>query len=727
MAKNGKSSHIPKKEIIAVILFFSSIFLLFSIVAPVYSGVVGQFLYKNFMNLFGYASYSIPIVFLIGSWRLFVEEDTNWVYKFVGVTIFLLSSSSLFSLISKSFSRPEMGGLIGGFISGVLLKLFGSLGAYIVNSLLITVSLVMLINFSMTSFVDALKKMFMGLVAMFKESLEELKDSFEEDEEVKSKKKNRELAKEFVKPNIVKALDKKLDEKKEEIKKEEKPNPIKITYPKEKEVIHEKEEEKEIKVVSPQEYILPSPSLLKKPVNTGIKVSDAELEENARILQHALQSFDVDAKVVNIQPGPVITRYEIELSPGVKVNAITSLSNDICLAMKAQSVRILAPIPGKSAVGVEVPNSHTQPVLFREMVESMEYKNSNSKLSFAIGKSVSGETCVADIGAMPHLLVAGATGSGKSVCVNTLIMSILYKAKPNEVKFILVDPKMVELSYYKDMPHLYNPVITNPREASKTLQGIVALMEKRYKRFAEEGVRNIESYNKKMEVSKGEKEFYLVVIIDELADLMLVASRDVEESIVRLTQKARAVGIHVVLATQRPSVDVITGIIKANLPSRIAFQVLSKTDSRVIIDSNGAEDLIGKGDMLYLGNGAAKPSRIQGAYLSEKEVQNVLDFIKAQGSPDYSSAKAELVVKNIDEDEKDQKSNEQFRRALELVVERKKISYDLLRANGFSGPKATDIISVMEMKGFIQKPGGSNKWEIYYDAISEYMGSGDNA
>ena len=333
--------------------------------------------------------------------------------------------------------------------------------------------------------------------------------------------------------------------------------------------------------------------------------------------------------------GPAITRFEMKPDVGVKVSKVLNLSDDIMLSMAAKNVRIEAPIPGKSLIGIELPNEENTAVMFRDLIESQEFKKADSKLSFAVGKGLSGETVVADIGKMPHLLIAGATGSGKSVCINTLIMSILYKARPDEVKLIMVDPKVVELSVYNGIPHLMVPVVTDPKQASEALKWGVVEMDDRYNKFAEFGVRDLNGYNKKVQsmTDVPEQDRYkvlprIIIIVDELADLMMVASKEVEESICRIAQKARAAGIHLVIATQRPSVDVVTGLIKANMPSRIAFSVSSGTDSRTILDMVGAEKLLGKGDMLFYPQGYTKPARVQGAFVSDQEVNDVVDFLK---------------------------------------------------------------------------------------------------
>ena len=393
-------------------------------------------------------------------------------------------------------------------------------------------------------------------------------------------------------------------------------------------------------------YVFPPLDLLTKPTR-GRGGSNTEVKETAAKLQQTLHNFGVNVNVTNVSCGPAVTRYELTPEQGVKVSRIVNLSDDIKLNLAASDIRIEAPIPGKSAVGIEVPNKENSTVLLRELLESEEFKNAKSNLSFAVGKDIAGKVVVADIGKMPHLLIAGATGSGKSVCINTLIMSILYKADPEDVKLIMIDPKVVELSVYNGIPHLFIPVVTDPKKASGALNWGVAEMTDRYQKFAECGVRDLKGYNERIaqltdvpEEQRPKKLPQIVIIVDELADLMMVAPGEVEDAICRLAQLARAAGIHLIIATQRPSVNVITGLIKANMPSRIAFSVTSGVDSRTIIDMNGAEKLLGKGDMLFYPQGYQKPARVQGAFVSDKEVSNVTDFLTQKN--DVSGYKQEM-------------------------------------------------------------------------------------
>ena len=460
--------------------------------------------------------------------------------------------------------------------------------------------------------------------------------------------------------------------------------------------------------------------------------SDAHLRKTAQKLQDTLHNFGVNVTVTNVSCGPTVTRYELQPEMGVKVSKIVGLSDDIKLNLATPDIRIEAPIPGKAAVGIEVPNKENSPVMLRDLLQSDEFKNAKSKLSFAAGKDIAGKPVVADIAKMPHLLIAGATGSGKSVCINTLIISILYKATPDEVRLIMIDPKVVELSVYNGIPHLFIPVVTDPKKAAGALNWAVSEMTSRYNAFAEYGVRNLGEYNKKvanMRVPEGEKAPekmpQIVIIVDELADLMMVASNDVEEAICRLAQLARAAGIHLVIATQRPSVNVITGLIKANMPSRIAFSVTSGTDSRTILDMNGAEKLLGKGDMLFHPQGAPKPIRVQGAFVSDKEVSDVVEFIKEQN--ETASYNEEIVqkvdsmqassggttVSISDADAQDDGRDAYFDEAAQIIVDKEKASIGMLQRYlkvGFN--RAARIMDQLEEAGIVGPEEGTKPRKV---------------
>ena len=455
-------------------------------------------------------------------------------------------------------------------------------------------------------------------------------------------------------------------------------------------------------------YMIPPISLLKAPVQKiSSTTSEKAVKNNAKLLEETLLSFGVSARVLQVSRGPVITRYELQPAPGVKVSRIVSLADDIALNLAAPGVRIEAPIPGKAAVGIEVPNKDVAPVVLREVLESDSFFNHPSKVAFALGKDIAGNNIIADIAKMPHVLIAGATGSGKSVCINSLITSILYKATPDEVRLIMIDPKVVELSSYNGIPHLMIPVVTDPRKAAGALNWAVQEMVNRYKTFAEKGVRDMERYNE--QVAEGENKLpQIVVIIDELADLMMVAPGDVEDAICRLAQMARAAGIHLVIATQRPSVDVITGVIKANIPSRIAFAVSSQTDSRTILDMGGAEKLLGRGDMLFYPSGSGKPKRVQGAFITEKEVEAIVSCIKSQNEgPQYNMKVLEEAAADLDGEDSDF-ADELLPDAIEVVVDAGQASISMIQRRLRVGyARAARLVDEMEVRGLVSGFDGS--------------------
>ena len=459
--------------------------------------------------------------------------------------------------------------------------------------------------------------------------------------------------------------------------------------------------------------------LLDEPPRIVEKKIKEDLAVSSRILEETLQDFGIDVKVTQVEQGPAITRYELEPASGVKVTRITSLSDDIALAMKAHSVRVVAPIPGKARVGVEVPNVVTSMVYLKEVLQSDRFVKSRSKLNLALGKDIAGNSVICDLAGMPHLLIAGTTGSGKTVCVNCIILSMIYNAAPDELKFILIDPKMVELAMFNKLPHLLCPVLTNPKKVSAALNWVVELMEKRYKLFAKLGVRNIEGFNQKSAKEKIEEDMpeklpYIVVVIDELADLMAIASQDIEGAITRLAQLSRAVGIHIILATQRPSVDVITGVIKANFPARISFKVASKVDSRTVLDMNGADKLLGRGDMLFIEPGAAKPVRAQGSLVSDKEIERVVGFISSQVPAQYED---ELLM--AQEKKKAYAAEEQdelYDEAAKLILESGLASVSFLQRRMKLGHmRAARLIDAMEIEGIVGPYQGSKPREILVD------------
>ncbi|PAE14957.1 cell division protein FtsK [Virgibacillus sp. 7505] len=457
-------------------------------------------------------------------------------------------------------------------------------------------------------------------------------------------------------------------------------------------------------------FAKPPMHLLNDPVEQTIE-NDAWVDQQSQLLETTLEHFNVNAHVVNAMQGPSVTRFEVQPDLGVKVSKIKSLTDDIKLNMAAKDIRMEAPIPGKNAIGIEVPNAVSKQVGLQEILETEDFQGNSSPLSVGLGLNISGNPIVTNLQKMPHGLIAGATGSGKSVCINTILLSLLYKANHKQVKFLLIDPKMVELAPYNDLPHLVSPVITDTKAATAALKWAVNEMEERYMKFVGEGVRDIGRYNEKLDKQGryADKMPYLVIVIDELADLMMVAPQDVEDSICRIAQKARAAGIHLLLATQRPSVDVITGLIKANIPTRIAFSVSSAIDSRTIIDNNGAEKLLGKGDMLFIENGARQAQRIQGAFVSDEEIERVVQYVKQTAPPEYLFQHEDLLERRESEEDED----ELYRDAVEFVIEHNSASASLLQRRFKIGyNRAARLIDHMEMRGVISEQKGSKPRDV---------------
>ena len=512
-----------------------------------------------------------------------------------------------------------------------------------------------------------------------------------------------------------------------------------------------------------QGYTLPSPNFLDSSDGQHTKIDRGILEANSLVLQKKLADFDVEGKVVAVRPGPVITMFEFDPAPGVKVRRIVTLADDLSMALRAVSVRILAPIPGESVVGIEIPNSRREQVLLKEVIDADAFQNAESKVTLALGKDISGSPFIADLSRMPHLLVAGATGTGKSISINAMILSILYKATPQDVQFIMIDPKMLELTVYENLPHLLVPVVTDPKKAAAALFWAMEEMDRRYRLMRDRGARSIDSYNRLIEKEMSDKhkvidlkepeEFQdeskeesqeklgaenemggdlgeenplvherlprIVIIVDELADLMMSVGRDIEEYITRLAQKARAAGIHLILATQRPSVDVITGLIKANFPARISFQVTTRVDSRTILDSIGAERLLGDGDMLYLPPGTARVVRVHGAYVSDQDIHKVVEFIKKQAKPRYRpevfAAKKEIEAGEMDEDD-----DEMYESAVQLVTDSQQASISMVQRRlrvGYN--RAARMIEQMEREGIVGPAEGGKSREVYARKVNE--------
>ena len=750
--------------------------ILISVLIYAESGYIGILLSDFLGGMFGIIKYVLPIGSFAVAIKMACKDDDGYlsskIFQYTLLLIFISVILSVYEIyngainIEQNFSEIVKdayqlgennlgGGALGTIAAVPLFKLFGRIGTVILS---IGVSLIL---FASTFGIDI-----SGIISNWiQKGVDKRKEKYEarleeNDDEVEEKHKEK------IKPQKVKEGKKAYIELEEEPKEEQikinlngrdieeepkgrkkfkhgKDDLVPLGMEKEKttnndpdyienNLFKQEEEKKEEKVkevlqlehavvVEDEHYEYPPVELLSKGSKKAIKGGAKALTDVATKLQKTLYSFGVQAKVENVSVGPAITRYELKPAEGVRVSKIANLADDIALNLAAETIRIEAPIPGKQAVGIEVPNKEKEMVSLREVVESEEFENSKSKLSVALGKDVAGQIIIADIAKMPHALIAGATGSGKSVCINTIITSIIYKAKPSEVKLVMVDPKVVELSVYNGIPHLLIPVVTDPKKAAGALAWAVQEMDNRYNVFAQKGVRDLKGYNALIEKENGQGKLpQIVIIIDELADLMMVAAKEVEDSICRLAQKARAAGMHLIIATQRPSVDVITGIIKANIPSRIAFSVSSQVDSRTILDQIGAEKLLGKGDMLYFPSGAPKPTRIQGAFVSDDEVEKIVSFVKSNGEAQYSEDILETIEnsnkpeKELKEDgDPDDDTDPFLMDAIDVVVETGQASTTFIQRKFKVGyARAGRIIDQLEERGIISGYQGSKPRQV---------------
>jgi S-DNA-T family DNA segregation ATPase FtsK/SpoIIIE len=680
------------------------------------AGVAGSYLADIFFQIFGLTAFFWPLVLAFLALKLILSSEislpplkvVSWMGLFLTVNGLLSLGLGKISILGGTF---DSGGALGRIIAHTGERFLNLTGAALLLALALVVCMMVITNLSWM-------EVSQGVSQLYFSTLEKWQD-------------------------FLKARRKKKKEEAKEAKKLKEPIPPVIVDqsvepPKEKPPVVVREKQEHFPFLDFRgSYVLPPLSLLENPEQKEVKVDRESLLANAKILEKRLSDFGVEGKVVEVRPGPVITMYEYEPAPGVKINKIVGLSDDLALALRAISVRIVAPIPGKAAVGIEIPNSIREPVYLKDLLVAEDFFNSESKLSLALGKDIFGTPFVTNLGKMPHLLVAGATGTGKSVSLNSMVCSVLYKADPEEVKFLMIDPKRLELSIYDGIPHLLHPVVFDPKEAAMVLRWATQEMEVRYRLMAEKGVRNIERYNQKVEKEKkeqrkkpslpltpeGEKAEgqggepaqplpYIVIVIDELADLMMVSARDVEASLTRLAQMARAAGIHLLLATQRPSVDVLTGVIKANFPTRISFQVSSKTDSRTILDANGAEHLLGSGDMLFLPPGTSRLTRVHGAYVSEVEILRVVEHWKKQGRPvyDQSILEAKEGTPEADADGYD----EMYDQAVALVTDTRQASISMIQRRlrvGYN--RAARMIEKMEQEGVVGPADGSKPREVY--------------
>jgi len=676
-----------------------------------YGGLVGSYLSDGMLRIFGMTSYLVSVLLVLFSFKLFHGGKFGMVFSpvfgFIGL-VFAISAllAAKYGTVSSPGVDFNAGGLLGKSSLKVLYFYLNQMGTNIVLVVILLISLMVTFDVSLVALVKRLAILLSSTLLRLKTFIVVGMGRLRRKKAVTKHKKT------GVSRNIPVISD-------EIGQKEEKKQNDQVSF----EFLH-----------SEGTFVLPSLDLLDKAEIRNTRMKKESLIMNSRILEKKLADFGVEGSVTEVKPGPVITMYELEPASGVKINKITNLSDDLALALKARSVRIVAPIPGKAAIGIEIPNYERESVCLRDVLDSEEFLESKYKLPIVLGKNIAGRPVITDLARMPHLLIAGTTGSGKSVSLNAMICSILFKTAPDEVKFIMIDPKRLELSGYEGIPHLLNPVVTNPKEASQVLKWTVDEMERRYAAIADVGVKSIERYNRLVEKEQiaikkqmsglsspvsGEKTAtvpeklpYIIVVIDELADLMMVAQRNVETSLARLAQMARAAGIHLILATQRPSVDVITGIIKANFPTRISFKVSSKVDSRTILDQLGAEKLLGAGDMLFMPPGTSKLMRIHGAFVSDKEITKIVDFIKRQGSPLYDKS-----ISSYSPEREGAKTGEEFDEkydeAVELVTDLGQASISLVQRYMKIGyNRAARIVEKMEAEGVVGPSDGAKPRKV---------------
>lgn len=779
--KKGSESVEKKGDVKAVLYIAIGILLSFSTYTDL-AGVLSVISRKTMYSMFGVIVYLIPLYLVyFGIDTVRSKGTIRYSRRFFSVTVLAIvvwlfcstmsiqfmsgsayNNESFLEMIKKlNFSNNYSlhGGFFGFLITYPLSKLIGYIGSYILYSTLFLIGMILLMDITLYDIYVKIKKMITGFIGVGFSKSNVKKENIRKKRE---KSINNDTIEVIVpdgkneKDEFIKGINNKiqildfmrnselqdvnplqnfnLDDTEVYTKNSTVDSEINNSKKNSKKLSHEdkdvvsKEIEHSINEVGEtikKDYLFPSMDLLN--INSKLKLKNEDkkdLIENANKLEETLSNFGVEAKVVQVTKGPSVTRFELQPSPGVKVSKIVNLQDDIALGLAANGVRMEAPIPGKAAIGIEVPNKKQSPVFLREVLDSKEFTNTNKNLAFALGKDITGKCIVGDLSKMPHMLIAGATGSGKSVCINSLIISLLYKYSPEQVKLLMVDPKVVELSVYNGIPHLLIPVVTDPKKAAGALNWAVNEMNKRYNLFSQMKVKNIESYNKLFDKGEiQEKLPYIVVIVDELADLMMACPNDVEDYICRLAQMARAAGMHLIIATQRPSVDVITGVIKANIPSRVSFAVSSGTDSRTILDQVGAEKLLGRGDMLYYPIGENKPIRVQGAFISEEEVENVVEFIKQSDEDiDYSEdilnhinneVTTEAVITN--------EGDELLEEAIKIVVEYQQASTSFIQRKlrvGFN--RASRIMDELEERGVISEKDGSKPRQVLIEKEDIY-------
>ncbi len=755
--KNRKRQPMPMLayEVIGLVLLGISVLMVFQL------GVIGKMFYNMAEFIAGYMAFLIPLALVCVA--VYVMVKRAWPKPRAKVAIgsgFVLIGTLLIchliwaagsilpitssNVISETIRHTQMtgtiwstylatgGGIIGAFLYSVLHVLFDTAGTWVVAIILLSIGAIILTGKAAAPFIaekiPSARPAIDALVSRFqREKPKQLRAPRKKSEPEQVLEINESLAYEqedeeeedlLYRPKQEEPIISAFTENVKPKQAEAKPEPVAEAETGEIQLMSTAEE------LENEEYQLPPLSLLTLPPHHDQSGEYSGIQKNAKKLEKTFQSFGVRAKVTQVHLGPAVTKYEVLPDTGVKVSKIVSLHDDLALALAARDIRIEAPIPGKSAIGIEVPNTEVSIVSLREVLESEENNRPDAKLLFALGRDVTGQAVMTELNKMPHLLVAGSTGSGKSVCINGIITSIIMRAKPHEVKMMMIDPKMVELNVYNGIPHLLAPVVTDPRKAAQALKKIVSEMERRYELFSHTGTRNIEGYNEYVRVFNEENEDkhpklpFIVVIVDELADLMMVASNEVEDAITRLAQMARAAGIHLIIATQRTSVNVITGVIKANIPSRISFAVSSSIDSRTILDMGGAEKLLGRGDMLFLGAGQSKPVRVQGAFLSDSEVEKIVDFVIEQQKAQYQE---DMIPSEIDETKIDEETDEIYDEAVQLVTEMQTASVSMLQRRfrvGYS--RAARIIDQMEQRGVVGPYEGSKPRTVLVPKQEDY-------
>lgn len=685
-------------------------------------GSVGVYLSGILGNIFGVCSFIIPGVLFYLAYIVFTNRTgTSRYTRGIAGVLSLISTAALLGLLTNNnelLGYEKSGGMAGEFIS-VYLKNYiaGSVGSYFIVTLILSASLIVITGVGISDILKFTENVLAGTAKRLKmltlssaDFIINLKES--------GRNHMNDTNTAFSSPTISTGSSF-ANHKSSEISEPEDIQSPEIIFE-----VNKEEIDRETKVINlpvKKDFKLPPVELLDEKPRYSITIDKEEVYRKAKLIENKLEDFGVSGKVTEIRPGPVITMFEYKPAPGIKINKIASLENDLAMGLSALSIRIIAPIPGKNVIGIEVPNPEREVVALRELIEDNEFADRASMLTLALGKDISGRPYYMNLRTAPHLMIAGTTGSGKSVLLNAILTSLFYKASPREIKFIMIDPKMLELSIYEDIPHLLHPVVTEPKKAAAALKWTVEEMEARYKILSEEGVRDIESHNKHLENLPAEEREerwlpYIIIVIDELADLMMIAPNEIKESITRLSQKARAAGIHLIVATQRPSADVVAGLLKANFPARISFLVSTKVDSRIILDTGGAERLLGKGDMLFLKPGTSTLVRIQGALISDEERESITEYLKSQGSPVYNE---EITL--IDESENsadiESEKDELYFTALRIVAESQQASISMLQRKlkiGYN--RAARIVEIMENEGVIgQQESAGKPREVYID------------